>query len=104
MHGVYSVVAAKEALRAGRVMASRPLFNWRQQMQLHLRQNKIKSVTLEPYALAAEEGEDVVDGFTTMNSLRTPPIDHPTKRVIVDTISLDAYLDRKQIDRVDLLK
>ena len=107
-HGVYSVVAAKKLGRAGRVIAFEPSSRERQRMQLHLRQNKIESVTLEPYALAAEEGKAplavVVDGFTTMNSLRTPPIDHPTKRVIVDTISLDAYLDRKQIDRVDLLK
>lgn len=107
-HGVYSVVAAKKLGRGGRVIAFEPSPRERQRMRLHLRYNGIESVTLEPYALAAGEGKAalavVVDGFTTMNSLRPPPIDHVTEQVTVDTTSLDAYLGREGIDRVDLMK
>jgi len=107
-HGVYSVMAAKKLGRGGRVVAFEPSPRERQRMRLHLRYNRIESVTLEPFALAAKEGEAslsvIVDGFTTMNSLRPPPIDHATKQVMVDTTTLDAYLGRKQIDRVDLMK
>lgn len=107
-HGVYSVVAAKKLGRGGRVVAFEPSPRERQRMNLHLRYNGIKSVTLEPYALAAQEGEAslsvVVDGFTTMNSLRPPPMDQATKQVKVETMSLDAYLDREHIDRVDFMK
>ena len=107
-HGVFSVLAAKKLGRGGRVIAFEPSPRERQRMQRHLRQNRIESVAIEPYALTTGEGvaslNVVVEGFTTMNSLRPPQIDHPTKQVKVDTTSLDAYLARKQIDRVDLMK
>jgi FkbM family methyltransferase len=107
-HGLYSVVAAKRIGRAGRAVAFEPSPRERQRMRLHLRYNGVKSVTLEPCALAAKEGVAsltvVVDGYTTMNSLRPPPIDHATKQVKVETISLDAYLSCEKIDSVDLMK
>ena len=62
-------------------------------MRLHLRHNGVESVTLEPYALASEVGTAslsvVVDGFTTMNSLRTPALDQITREVNVETVTLD---------------
>jgi FkbM family methyltransferase len=107
-HGVFSILAAKKVGPDGKVIAFEPSPRERQRMQTHLRQNRIRSVAIEPYALTAGEGvaalNVVVDGFTTMNSLRPPQIDHPTEQVKVDTTSLDAYLDRKKIDRVDLMK
>jgi FkbM family methyltransferase len=107
-HGLYSLIAAKKLGRGGKVIAFEPSPRERQRMQTHLRQNRIRSVAIEPYALSTGEGvaslNVVIDGFTTMNSLRPPQIDHPTKQVTVDTTSLDAYLDRKKIDRVDLMK
>jgi len=107
-HGVYSIVAAKKLGHTGRVVAFEPSSRERKRMLVNLTYNKIETVTIEPYAVAADEDEAlltvVVDGFTTMNSLRLPPIDHMTEQVTVNTISLDVYLDRKKIDRVDLLK
>lgn len=107
-HGIYSIIAAKKLGRTGRVVAFEPSLRERDRMRLHLRYNKVESVTLEPYALAAEEGKAqltvVVEGYTTMNSLRPPAIDHPFEQTIVDTTSLDGYLDRERIASVDLLK
>jgi FkbM family methyltransferase len=107
-HGIYSIIAARKLGGAGRVVAFEPSPRDRHRLQLHLRYNSIKSVTLEHYALAAEEGKArlniVVNGFTNMNSLRLPSVDHAVKQIDVDTISLDGYLDRKHIDNVDLMK
>jgi FkbM family methyltransferase len=107
-HGLYSVLAAKKIGRDGRVVAFEPSPRERRRMRLHLRYNGIGSVTLEPCALSAEEGVAsltvVVDGFSTMNSLRTPPLDQITKQVAVAKTSLDAYLSRERIERVDLVK
>ena len=107
-HGVYSLIASKKLGRGGQVVAFEPSPRERERMRLHLRYNRIESVTLEPYALAAEDGTAslavVIDGFTTMNSLRPPPIDQATKQVTVDATTLDGYLDRKRIDRIDLMK
>jgi len=107
-HGLYSIVAAKKMGPAGRVVAFEPSARERNRMRFHLRCNQIDGVTVEPYALAAEAGKAqlavVVEGFTTMNSLRRPQIEHPIKEVMVDTISLDAYLLEKLITRVDFVK
>jgi len=107
-HGLYSIVATKKLGQGGRVVAFEPSPRERRRTRLHLRHNGIDSVKIEPYALAAEQGVAslavVVEGFTTMNSLRPPPIDHPTKQVTVETMSLDAYLRREHIDSVDLVK
>lgn len=106
-HGLYSIVAAKKLGRAGQVVAFEPSSRERARMRLHLRCNMINAVIIEPYALAAQEGQAklavVVDGYSTMNSLR-PPVDHAAKQVIVNTISLDAYLVQNCIRSVDIVK
>jgi len=106
-HGLYSIVAAKKMGRAGRVVAFEPSSRERDRMRLHLRSNRIGCVTVEPYAVAGQEGwaplAVVLDGYSTMNSLR-PPIDHPAKQVTVNTITIDAYLTQNRIDTVDFLK
>jgi len=107
-HGVYSVIAAKKLGSSGRVVAFEPSPRERERLLVHLRHNGAKSVTVEPLALAEEEGKAsftiVVKGFTTMNSLRPPPINHPTEQVTVDTTTVDSYFESRQIDRVDLVK
>ena len=106
--GIYSLVAAKKLGAAGRVIAFEPSPRERDRMRLHLKWNGIDTVTVEPYAIAATDGRAslsvVVDGFTTMNSLRPPAVNDPIEQVAVDTASLDSYLVRNAIDRVDLLK
>lgn len=107
-HGIYAIIAAKRLGHTGRVVAFEPSPRDRRRLRLHLRCNRIKSVAVEPYALAAEEGKAslavVVDGYTNMNSLRRPAINHPVKQIVVETIALDEYLSRNHIDKVDLMK
>ena len=107
-HGVYSVIAAKRVGPTGRVIAFEPSPRERQRMRLHLRYNGIESVALEPYALAAGEGVAsltvIVNGFTTMNSLRTPPIDHPTEQVKSIRCPWTRTWSAQRIDNVDLIK
>ncbi len=107
-HGIYTVIAAKKLGNSGRVVAFEPSPRDRRRLQLHLRYNRIKSVTVEPYALAAGEGKAsmtiVVAGFTNMNSLRPPAIHHPVKQIVVETTTLDEYLNRNHIDKVHLVK
>jgi FkbM family methyltransferase len=107
-HGIYSIIAARKLGAAGRAVAFEPSPRDRRRLQLHLKYNRINSVTLESYALAAEEGKArlniVVNGYTNMNSLRSPSVDHAVRQIDVDTISLDGYLNRNHIDRVDLMK
>ena len=107
-HGIYSTIAAKRLGDGSHVVAFEPSPRDRRRLQLHLRYNGIKSVVVEPYAVAAEAGETVlnmvVGGYQNMNSLRPPAIDQPVQQVAVQTIALDEYLHRNQINKVDLMK
>jgi FkbM family methyltransferase len=107
-HGIYSTIAAKRLGNRSRVVAFEPSPRDRRRLQLHLRYNGIKSVVVEPYAVAAERGEAalqvVIDGYQNMNSLRPPAVSQPVQQVVVQTIALDEYLQRNQIDKVDLIK
>lgn len=107
-HGIYSTIAARRLGDRSRVVAFEPSPRDRRRLQLHLKYNGIKSVVVEPYAVAAEEGEAalkvVIGGYQNMNSLRPPAVDQPVQQVAVRTIGLDEYLRRNQIDKVDLMK
>src|SRR5439155_14870569 len=88
-HGIYTIIAAKRLGHSGSVVAFEPSPRERRRLRLHLRYNRITSVKVEPYAVAGEEGEAslrmIVEGYTTMNSLRQPAVDHPVTRVEVET-------------------
>jgi FkbM family methyltransferase len=107
-HGIYSTIAARRLRDRSRVIAFEPSPRDRHRLQLHLRYNGIKSVVVEPYAVAAEAGEAalkvVVGEYQNMNSLRAPAVDQPVQQVVVQTITLDGYLHQNQIDKVDLMK
>jgi FkbM family methyltransferase len=109
-HGIYSVIAARRLGAGSRVVAFEPSPRERRRLRLHLRYNGINAVVVEPYAVAAEGGEAALtvvgDGYQTMNSLRSPAVDHHVQRqqIVVQTIALDEYLCRNQIDNVDFMK
>jgi FkbM family methyltransferase len=107
-HGIYSIIAAMRLGAEGRVVAFEPSPRDRRRLQLHLRCNKLRSVIVEHFAVAAGNGVaslvTVLDGYTNMSSLRPPAIDYRVKQVPVRTISLDDYLAGNKIDKVDLIK
>jgi len=107
-HGIFAIIAAKRIGPTGRVVAFEPSPRDRHRLELHLRHNRLKNVKIEPYAVTAEKGKAslliVVDGYTNMNSLRRPAVDHPVKQVEVETTSLDEYLTSSHTDLLDLVK
>jgi len=107
-HGIYAIIAAKKLGPKGHVVAFEPSPRDRHRLELHLWCNGIKTVKVEPYAVTAQKGRAsllvVVDGYTNMNSLRRPAIDHPVKQVEVETTSLDEYFTSSHVELVDLVK
>jgi FkbM family methyltransferase len=107
-HGIYTIIAVKKLGQSGSVVAFEPSPREQRRLRLHLKYNGMKWVKVEPYALAGREGKAslhiVTEGFTTMNSLRQPAVDHPRARVEVEALTLDAYLKRERIGKVDFLK
>ena len=95
-----TIIAAKRMHGAGRLIAFEPFPGSRKRLNLHLRLNGVRSVTIEPYAIGRDECEaalQVVDGHGDLNSLRHPATNFPVRPVAVQTTTLDQYLERKHI-------
>lgn len=107
-HGIFSLLAAMKMASGERVIAFEPSPRERWRFEFNLRMNGISGVRLEPYAVSASTGAvnffTVASGFTSMNSLRPPPIDRPIREIAVEAMALDDYLTRQSVSGVDLMK
>ncbi len=104
-HGVYSVVAARHTRNRAHIVAFEPSPRDRRRLKLHLRLNGASSVRVEAYAVASANGTArLFLGRPTMSSLRYLPSAKPAKTVTVETITLDEYVKRSGLDRIDLMK
>ena len=107
-HGIFSLVAAKRLGTHGRIVAFEPSERERRRFRLHMRWNGVSGIVLEPYAASSTSEPlkffTVASGFTTMNSLKKPPIDDPLREITVEAVSLDRYLEEHAIERLDLMK
>jgi FkbM family methyltransferase len=107
-HGIFSLVAAKRLGTQGRIVAFEPSQRERHRFELHMRWNGIVGISLEPYAASSTSERlkffTVTSGFTSMNSLKRPPVDHPLREITVEAVSLDRYLVERKIGRLDLMK
>jgi FkbM family methyltransferase len=107
-HGVYSLLAARKLCSGDTVIAFEPSPRERRRFQLHLQMNEVTHVRLEPYAVSARSGAfdffTVTSGFTTMSSLQRPAIDHPIRKISIEAVSLDDYLNQRRIPSIDLMK
>lgn len=107
-HGIFSLVAAMRLATRGRIVAFEPSERERRRFELHMRWNGVRGIVLEPYAANCINGPlkffTVASGFTTMNSLKKPPIDDPVREITVEAVSLDRYLRERGIERLNLMK
>jgi FkbM family methyltransferase len=107
-HGVFSLLSARKLAGAGKVIAFEPSPRERKRFELHARLNGIHGICLEPYAVSAAGNTlkfyTVSSGFTTMNSLKKPPVETPVREELVEAVSLDEYLGAQGITRVDVVK
>jgi FkbM family methyltransferase len=107
-HGLYTLLASKRVGSGGKVIAFEPSPRERHLLARNLRLNSASNVHIEPFALGHEsskaelflvQGEE--DGC---NSLRPPAVVASTQTVLVDVNSLDDYLEKAEIGRVDFVK
>jgi len=107
-HGAYSVVAARRVGNTGRVIAFEPSPRERRRLRLHLLCNGIRCAQIEPCAVGAGTSESpffqVVSGDSTRNGLKPPATDDSVAKITVKTISLDEYVEKAALHRVDVMK
>jgi FkbM family methyltransferase len=107
-HGFYTILASKRVGPSGRIIAFEPSPRERRRLSFHIRLNHCRNVKIEPFALSNEEGETTLfladRRDALLNSLRPPAVSRPIRRIVVQTITLDRYLEKERIDRVDFIK
>jgi FkbM family methyltransferase len=106
--GYYTVLASKRVGPRGRVIAFEPSPRERRRLRMNLWMNQCANVRVEGLALGSEEGPvnlHVVEGAETgCNSLRPPDIQGRTRPVQVAVTTLDEFLRRNAIPRIDFIK
>lgn len=106
--GYYTVLASKCVGPNGRVIGFEPSPRERQRLQMNLWMNRCENVRVEKLALGSEEGQftlHVVEGSETgCNSLRPPDVKGKTRAVQVDVTTVDLFLQRNAIPRIDFIK
>ncbi len=107
-HGFYTLYASKLVGDQGLVIAFEPSVRELQKLRFHINLNRCKNVKVAPFALSnSEETTDfyvVMGRDTGCNSLRTPVVTEPIERVQVQTSTLDSYLNRTGVQKVDFIK
>lgn len=107
-HGFYTILASKRVGPSGRVIAFEPSARERRRLSFHVKLNNCGNVKVEPFALSNEDRETTLFLADTreaaFNSLRPPAVSSPTRRITVRAITLDHYLEKERIDRVDFIK
>ena len=107
-HGLYSVLAAKCVGEKGRVRSFEPSPRERKYLKQNLGINHCHNVTVESFALGSSTGQTelfLVEGDKDgCNSLRPPSVEVTSQKVPVEMQTLDEYLQKQKIEKVDFIK
>jgi FkbM family methyltransferase len=107
-HGIYSVVAGNKLRRDGTVFAFEPSPREYRRLRVHLRWNRLSMARPEMLAIGAETSKNtffqVSAGDTTRNGLRAPASRDAVSEIPVNVVSLDEYVNGRNIERIDVIK
>jgi FkbM family methyltransferase len=107
-HGLYTLLASKRVGAKGHVIAFEPSPRELQRLRWNLVLNRCRNVSIEPSALGNVEGTTelfvCLGRETGCNSLRSPIVSEPVRKVQVPITSLDRYLQRTGVQKADFVK
>lgn len=107
-HGLYTLLASTKVGNKGRVITFEPSSRERAILERHVRVNRRGNVKIETMAVGGEIGRGklyVVEGAEDgCHSLRPPNTESRSHTGNVEVVSIDAYLAKKNIAKVDFLK
>ncbi|MEM3485862.1 MAG: FkbM family methyltransferase [Candidatus Methanomethyliaceae archaeon] len=107
-HGLYTLLASKKVGEQGRVIAFEPSPRELRRLKWNLLLNRCCNVHIVPYALGSNEGTAelfvCLGQETGCNSLRPPAVNEPVSKIRVPITTVDHYLERIGVDKVDFMK
>jgi len=106
--GFYTLLASHCVGATGQVVAFEPSPRERRRLRMNSWLNRFRNVRVEGKAVAAQEGEMklfVVESRETgCNSLRPPGIQGSTSAISIEATTLDLFVRRNGLERVDFMK
>jgi FkbM family methyltransferase len=106
--GIYSLVAGNKLQQDGTIIAFEPSPREYRRLRMHLCLNGLSGARAEQIALGATAKPttffQVITGDTARNGLRPPACSDPVAKISVNLISLDDYVTRRQLTRLDIIK
>jgi FkbM family methyltransferase len=107
-HGFYTLLASRSVGNSGHVFAFEPSPRERKKLKWHLRWNHCSNVEVFDVALGASAGEAelflAAGRETGCNGLQPPAVRGTSKKVNVTLDTVDNFLIRRKIERVDFVK
>jgi FkbM family methyltransferase len=108
--GFYTILAAKIVGLGGKVFAFEPAPAELRKLKLNIYLNRLKNVIIQPLALASYDGVGnmyfCLGGKGSLSSLRPPAedVNARTKIIKVRVTTLDSYVQRNSISKIDFIK
>ena len=105
--GIHSLLSAKYVGEHGAVHAFEPTPRTFEQLRANVELNGFTCVQLNQLAVADKSGTSTFYLYSQcgMNSMRRQDwVGKPLEQIVVETVSLDEYVQAKNLQRVDLLK
>jgi FkbM family methyltransferase len=104
--GLYTLYAARRIGPAGRVLAIEPSTREVQRLRANIALNQLNNITIEQVALGNQSKRALLTvagpGHEALNTMSS--IEEPLRQEEVQVETLDALVDRHQLERVDLIK
>jgi FkbM family methyltransferase len=106
--GLYTLLASERVGIKGQVLAFEPSPRELRRLRWNLFLNRCRNVRVEPIALSS--GEGIAELYvclgreTGCNSLRRPAVSEPVGKVQVSVTTVDRYVERTGINKVDFMK
>lgn len=108
-HGLYSIVAGRKVSPTGQVYTFEPTPTHYSRIKHHLWLNRVENVVVEQLALSNLDGKTEfhipVSGVMTVGSLKPSLFSRgKLKAITVETKRLDTYVEKKGIEKIDIIK
>lgn len=105
--GLFSILASSKVGPEGSVYAFEPIARTRELLETNVKDNNLKNISIEPFALGLRNGAasfNIPDDLGSSSAVFSSEQIHSQKSEIAEMRTLDSLVDSRDIVRVDFIK